>query len=52
MADIEKHVMKDAKNEKACRGRRCGRLFEKPNSSWEEECCCSNRRPWEEEWVV
>ncbi|GAJ93569.1 hypothetical protein RRH01S_06_01900 [Rhizobium rhizogenes NBRC 13257] len=24
----------------------------KPNSDWEEECPCSYRRPWEEEWAV
>jgi hypothetical protein len=23
-----------------------------PNSSWEEERRCSDRLPWEEEWVV
>ena len=23
-----------------------------PNSDWEEECRCSDRRPWEEEWAV
>ena len=23
-----------------------------PNSDWEEECRCSYRRPWEEEWAV
>ncbi len=22
-----------------------------PNNDWEEECRCSNRRPWEEEWA-
>jgi hypothetical protein len=32
-------------NEKACRGRRCGRLFELLNNGWEEECRRSVRRP-------
>ena len=30
---------------KACRGRRCGRLFELLNSDWEEECRCPFRLP-------
>jgi hypothetical protein len=36
----------ESRNEKACRGRRCGRLFESQNSNWEEECCCSIFRPF------
>jgi hypothetical protein len=36
----------ERRNEKACRGRRCGRLLEIQNSDWEEECRCSIFRPF------
>jgi hypothetical protein len=25
-------------------------FFKTMNSSWEEECYCPHKRPWEEEW--
>jgi hypothetical protein len=38
-----------AENKKACRGRRCGRLFEKMNSDMEGGNRCPRGNPWEEE---
>jgi len=41
-----------ARNEKACRGRRCGRLSKELNSDWEEDAAILPDVPWEEEWAV
>jgi hypothetical protein len=41
-----------ARNEKACRGRRCSRLSKDLNSDWEEDAAILPDVPWEEEWAV
>jgi hypothetical protein len=37
---------------KACRGRRCGRLFELLDSDWRRSAAVPSGFPWEEEWVA
>jgi hypothetical protein len=27
-------------------------FLKEPNSDWEEECRCSYKQPWEEEWAA
>jgi len=41
-----------SRNEKSLPREEVRQAFRKPNSDWEEECRCSYRRPWEEEWAV
>jgi hypothetical protein len=45
--------MNTAQNRKSLPREEVRQAFRKePNSDWEEECRCSYRRPWEEEWAV
>jgi hypothetical protein len=40
-------------NEKACRGRRCGRLFEKNRiTAGRRSAVIPSDAPWEEEWGI
>jgi len=46
-------VIAPAQNEKACRGRRCGRLFEKNRTTaGRRSAAVPTDAPWEEEWAV